>query len=144
MKSLKRSSFILLLLLAQLVIVDHAFAGAVVSGAISGALNTNTIPSSLMPGSMAALLCGFRWLFCGQVLLVIVATAVFVMGLLLMSQKLTWQYALLIIVFTSMLTMPEKLVIVVVHSGEFFGLNLDFLDVFAKVCTCKTAPPQIF
>ncbi len=148
MKRLINILFLLLVVLAGMGFAEPVYAVSmqdVVGGAVKGAINPNTIVSSMAPGSMGALLCSFRWEFCGKVTLVIVATAIFMIGLMTMTRKITWPYVILILSFTMILIKPEALVIAVVDGANVFNLLRDDEDkksmramsLFARVCTCK-------
>ncbi len=92
-------------------------------------------PTELMPGSVAAVVCSIRLMFCGKVELVIVATAIFLLGLMMLTRKLRWPYALLIIVCIIIFINPELLIKTIL--SDFMGLNIEPLGWFAQVCTCK-------
>jgi hypothetical protein len=131
--------YIILALAANLLVIAsaQAMAPSIAQDVIGGAINPETIPATLAKGSISALLCGFRLLLCGQVAIVIIATAIFVMGMMIMNRKLSWQYAILMISFIVLFTMPEVLVGMISHL-DIFGLDLP-LHFFSDVCTCKLA-----
>jgi type IV secretory pathway VirB2 component (pilin) len=141
MRFYSRSFFLFLALVTNILLfvstASHAMGPSIAQDVIGGAINPETIPATLLKGSMSALLCGFRMLLCGQVALVIVATSIFVLGLMIMNRKLKWEYGILMITFIVLFTQPEAVVGAISHLDIFgFDLNLSF---FSNVCTCKLA-----
>ncbi len=112
---------------------------------IEGLLNNVPWASTLLPGSIGALLCDIRKLFCpGPLITTIAATAIFVLGLMVINQKLKWPYAILIIGFILILANPRPLAHHLV-SNAFFGINLgggfgNFLD----ICVCGSDITGLF
>jgi hypothetical protein len=117
--------------------------GVVANSAVDAIINPVTAPAAIAKGSMAALLCGFRWLFCGEIITVFVASSIFMMGIGILTQKLSWPFAFVMVTFIVILAYPEQITKMAIESAKLFGLEKT-LAKFADVCVCSVQPPTIF
>ena len=103
---------------------------ALLDGAIDG------IPwySMLFPGSMAAILCDIRRFLSGEVTMVIVATAIFIIGLMVLTNRINWGYIVLVIICSFILTNPEYLTRAIM--GPVFGQ-------LTRLCLCVDLNYQV-
>ena len=105
-----------------------------IAGILNAAMDPSSIPTTLIPGSFSAVLCSIRLIVCGKLAVAIVATALFLLGMLIMTKKIRWPYAILIISMIILFLAPQNLVKVILV--DFMGLNVAPLGLFGSVCTC--------
>ena len=105
-----------------------------ISGILNAAIDPSTIPTTVSPGSVSGVVCSIRLLMCGKLELVIVSTAIFMMGLLIMAKKLKWPYAIVMITAIVIFIRPQALVDVIL--SDFMGIHIEPLAWFAHICTC--------
>jgi type IV secretory pathway VirB2 component (pilin) len=106
---------------------------------VQAVLDPTSIPQAVAPGSVWGVVCSIRLFVCGKVAVVIIAIAVFTLGMLIIAKKLRWPYAIMMVGFISIFAAPEFLVGNILRGG-FFGLEIpvlsDALALFAHLCTC--------
>jgi uncharacterized membrane protein YgcG len=72
-------------------------------------LNGVNIYSQVFRGSMGAFLCDIRRLFCGPLTQVLLATGIFTIGILVLTQKITWGYVIMFTAVSTIFVKPEIL-----------------------------------
>ncbi len=130
----KVTVYLLGIFLSLLIISVPSFSGATSTDDLLGSMNNLVqnapVYSAVMPGSIAAILCDFRRMFWTELGQVIVAVAVFVIGLMTITGKMKPMYAVLIIAVAIVFTHPEYVSKAVIH-GMLTG---DFADIFVDIC----------
>lgn len=141
--SIFKISIFLLGLLSVILTVQSAYAGPAVPGTFTdiaaSVMNPSTIPMNFFDGTVAAVICTIRLQLCGKVELVIVATAIVILGFLILANKMSWTYALLISICIILFIHPEILVVPILRIFMGFDIPVvsDGLAVFGRICTCK-------
>ncbi len=94
--------------------------------------------TTFFPESIAAFICDIRRLFCGNVSLVIISTAIFLSGILILNRRMTWTWGIIIVLAATALVNAESLVgYILENSFNIPGTTDDVdLSIMTKVCVC--------
>lgn len=135
MKRYIKALYSFLVIFAGFFVASRAYAMEnAMSGIINAAIDPSTIPTTLAPGSISAVLCSIRLLFCGKVEYVVISTAIFLLGIAIINKKIRWPYAILIITCIVILAKPQVVVKMILE--DFMGITIAPLGWFADICTC--------
>ena len=114
--------------------------GSMLGDQLENVVNSMPVYSTILPGSAGALLCDIVNLIrCSDISIVIIATTIFIMGMMTINQKMTWGYTVMMTCFIVAFTKPAAIAKSVMFIG-IFGLKLDFmtepLGWFVDFCVC--------
>lgn len=95
--------------------------------------------STIFPGSMGAFLCDIRCMFKGPLGAVIVATAIFIMGVTVLIGKFKWP-SLVLITFCIIIFTSAEVITEAIANSSFLGSvnngNTQIMSFFPQMCQC--------
>ncbi len=114
--------------------------GGMLADQLENVVNSMPVYSTILPGSAGALLCDIVNLIrCSDISIVIIATTIFIMGMMTINQKMTWGYTVMMTCFIVAFTKPAAIAKSVMFIS-IFGLDMDFMNAplgwFVDFCVC--------
>ena len=108
---------------------------------LSGLLQEFPLYSSIFPGSMGAFLCDTRCMFKGPLGAVIVATAIFIMGVTILIGKFKWPTMILIVFCIAIFSSAEVITEAVINSSflgviNVSGNEIPIMGFIPQMCEC--------
>ncbi len=115
------------ILLANMLFAPYAFAGEFLT-TLTNLINTLPVASTLFPNSIGAFLCDIRRLMCpnGGIVITIIAVNVFMIGIMILNNKISWSYVVMMTAFAILLADPEML------ASQVLGIT----GFFPNICLC--------
>jgi type IV secretory pathway VirB2 component (pilin) len=108
---------------------------------MSGLVQEFPLYSTIFPGSMGGFLCDTRCMFKGPLGAVIVATAIFIMGVTILIGKFKWPTMILIVFCIAIFSSAEVITEAVINSSflgviNVSGNEIPIMGFMPKMCQC--------